>query len=114
MRKQVVIAFIVPVLIIGAAGNPFQKRIPKDSEAIHALTRLTFGPRPGDIEDVKKTGVKKWIELQLDPKSIPEDPKLETFVPAKGRTEGISFQVPQQDALGRARYLSVARFNVAE
>jgi hypothetical protein len=41
------------------------------------------------------------------------NPKLETFVRAKGAEEGISFQVPQQDALGSARYLSVARFDVA-
>jgi hypothetical protein len=41
------------------------------------------------------------------------NPKLETFVRAKGAEEGISFQVPQQDALGSARYLSIARFDVA-
>jgi hypothetical protein len=42
-----------------------------------------------------------------------EDPKFETLIPAKGGAEGVSFQVPQQDALGRARYLSVAKFTVA-
>lgn len=41
------------------------------------------------------------------------NPKLETFVLAKGTSEGVSFQVPQQDALGSARYLSVGRFSVA-
>ena len=40
------------------------------------------------------------------------NPKLETFVFPKGAEEGISFQVPQQDALGRARYLSVGKFVV--
>jgi hypothetical protein len=39
-----------------------------------------------------------------------EDPKFETFVFSKGESEGLSFQVPQQDALGRARFLSVGRF----
>jgi hypothetical protein len=39
-----------------------------------------------------------------------EDPKLESFVYSKGATEGLSFQVPQEDPLGRARYLSVGRF----
>ena len=44
-----------------------------------------------------------------------EDPKFETFIASKGAggTSGISFQVPEQDALGRARYLGVARFDVA-
>lgn len=40
------------------------------------------------------------------------NPKLETFVFPKGAEEGVSFQVPQQDALGRARYLSVGKFVV--
>jgi hypothetical protein len=39
-----------------------------------------------------------------------EDPKFETFVFSKGEAEGLSFQVPQQDALGRARFLSVGHF----
>lgn len=42
------------------------------------------------------------------------NPKLETFIPAKGAEGGISFQVPQQDALGRARYLSVGTFTVGQ
>lgn len=43
-----------------------------------------------------------------------ENPKLETFIVAKGAAapEGLSFQVPEQDAFGRARYLGVARFAV--
>lgn len=42
-----------------------------------------------------------------------EDPKFETFVFSKGASEGLSFQVPQQDAFGRARFLSVGNFTVA-
>jgi hypothetical protein len=42
-----------------------------------------------------------------------EDPKFETFVFSKGSSEGVSFQVPEQDALGRARYLAVGRFAVS-
>src|SRR5437764_11444410 len=39
--------------------------------ALHALERLTFGPRPGDIESVLSMGVDKWIEQQLNPGQIP-------------------------------------------
>lgn len=42
-----------------------------------------------------------------------KNPLFETFVPVKGSTEGISFQAPNQDGLGRARYVSIAKFNVA-
>src|SRR5258708_669287 len=39
--------------------------------ALHALQRLTFGPRPGDIEAVRAAGVDNWIEQQLNPSQIP-------------------------------------------
>ncbi len=29
--------------------------------AIHALNRLTFGPRPGDVQRVMQMGVDQWI-----------------------------------------------------
>jgi uncharacterized protein (DUF1800 family) len=38
--------------------------------AMHALQRLTFGPRPGDIERVAAMGVDKWIDVQLHPEKI--------------------------------------------
>ena len=43
---------------------------------MHALDRLTFGPRPGDVEAVRKMGLKKWIDLQLHPERIPENPEV--------------------------------------
>src|SRR6267142_816338 len=41
------------------------------ARALHALQRLTFGPRPGDIEAVMAAGVDNWIEQQLNPSQIP-------------------------------------------
>src|SRR5262249_55543724 len=46
-------------------------------EAItHALNRLGYGPRPGDLERIKKMGLAKWIDEQLSPASI-DDRRLE-------------------------------------
>jgi uncharacterized protein (DUF1800 family) len=55
----------------------FQKKLTKDEQVLHTLDRLTFGPRPGDVERVKKMGIKKWIDQQLHPESIKENPDLE-------------------------------------
>jgi uncharacterized protein (DUF1800 family) len=41
-----------------------------DEAVLHALNRLGYGPRPGDVERMKQMGLAKWIELQLNPKSI--------------------------------------------
>jgi uncharacterized protein (DUF1800 family) len=54
----------------------FHKKLSKDQQALHALNRLTFGPRPGDLEALKKMGLKKWVDLQLHPERIPENPEL--------------------------------------
>src|SRR5580700_10404116 len=59
-----------------ADAAQFQKKLSNDEQVIHALDRLTFGPRPGDVEAVKKMGLKKWIDLQLHPDRIPESPTL--------------------------------------
>ncbi|MCU1262874.1 MAG: hypothetical protein JWO80_5759 [Bryobacterales bacterium] len=52
-------------------------QISPDEKVLHVLSRLTFGPRPGDIEAVKKMGVEKFISQQLHPEDIAENPVLE-------------------------------------
>ena len=44
--------------------------IDEHKRALHALDRLTFGPRPGDVQAVMAIGVDKWIDLQLHPERI--------------------------------------------
>jgi uncharacterized protein (DUF1800 family) len=55
----------------------FSAPLSTDQRILHALNRLTFGQRPGDIEEVRRMGVEKWIDLQLHPERIPENPVLE-------------------------------------
>src|SRR5258706_2113479 len=80
MRKLVLSALLLPLLVAGAAKtNPwrlFEKKLPNDRKTLHALNRLTFGPRAGDVESVRKTGLKKWIDRQLHPERIKENPEL--------------------------------------
>jgi uncharacterized protein (DUF1800 family) len=47
-------------------GSPLT---PRDSAA-HALNRLAYGPRPGEIERVARFGVMRWIDAQLAPDKI--------------------------------------------
>jgi len=41
-----------------------------DEAILHALNRLAYGPRPGDVERVRQMGLAKWIDQQLAPNSI--------------------------------------------
>lgn len=47
-----------------------------DQRILHALNRLGYGPRPGDLERVRQMGLAAYIERQLDPRAIP-DPAVE-------------------------------------
>ena len=47
-----------------------------EAEALHALNRLAFGPRPGDVERVMKMGVDRYIDEQLHPDTIPMPAEL--------------------------------------
>jgi len=110
MRKSLVLALAILCATAPAwtakkkaevDAKRFQEKLTKDQQVLHALDRLTFGPRPGDVEIVKKMGVKKWIDLQLHPERIAENPALaaklaplETLRMTQGETEA-SYPNPQ-------------------
>jgi uncharacterized protein (DUF1800 family) len=57
-------------------------KMTEEQRALHALNRLTFGPRPGDLQKVMDTDVDDWIEQQLHPEEISDsvlDGKLGQF-----------------------------------
>ena len=60
----------------GTDYSQFNQPLNNDQEVLHALNRLTFGPRSGDVEVVRKMGLKKWIDQQLHPERIAENPEL--------------------------------------
>src|ERR1700694_3461306 len=76
-------SFLVALVLISAATlparttkNAFRHKLSNEDQILHALDRLTFGPRKGDVETVRKIGLKKWIDRQLHPERIPENPEL--------------------------------------
>jgi uncharacterized protein (DUF1800 family) len=68
-------AFVATVA--GQTSARFDQKLSQDKQAIHVLNRLTFGPRPSDIESITRIGVERWIEAQLRPERITESPVLE-------------------------------------
>ena len=43
-----------------------------DQAALHVLNRLSYGPRPGDVQHVRQVGVQAYIEEQLNPPPLPQ------------------------------------------
>ena len=59
------LVFFSAVSCVCAAAAPTE-----DEKAAHALNRLGYGPRPGDVALVAELGVENWIRSQLDPAKI--------------------------------------------
>jgi len=73
------------------ATRHFLQEIPSNERILQALNRLTFGPHPGDAAAVRAMGLKKWIELQLHPDQVPENPVLAEklkYLDSLGMTSG--------------------------
>ena len=77
MRRKPKHLALAMVLCVGLSAsvlvNAKKKPTPglgQQKRALHALNRLTFGPRPGEVERVAALGVDKWIEQQLRPEKI--------------------------------------------
>ena len=67
----VIYALVFPSLSLAAGLNaPAGKSLSEEQKILHVLNRLGFGARPGDVEKVRKIGIDKYIEQQLDPASI--------------------------------------------
>jgi len=83
-------------------------------EAIqHALNRLAYGPRPGDVERVKQMGLAKWIEQQLNPNSIDDkamEARLENFPTLKMSTTKLLAEYPQPKQAAKKEGLSKEEF----
>src|SRR6478736_9752003 len=60
----------------GRAADRFDLKLPVDRRIAHVLNRLTFGPRPGDVDRVRRIGIDAWIEQQLHPDRLAENPAL--------------------------------------
>src|SRR5216117_1063452 len=76
-RSLVVVGACLP--LVGAqhaappqSAMPGAALTPQDS-ALHALNRLAYGPRPGDVPRVAAEEVMRWIDHQLSPDRIDDD-----------------------------------------
>ncbi len=51
-------------------------QLSRQERVTQALDRLSWGITPGEVQQVEQTGLRKWIEQQLHPNRIPENPVL--------------------------------------
>jgi uncharacterized protein (DUF1800 family) len=57
--------------VADANAQSVQPPLNDAEKALHVLNRLAYGPRPGDVDAVRRIGIKRYIEQQLNPDSVP-------------------------------------------
>jgi uncharacterized protein (DUF1800 family) len=85
-RRFPIVTGLLILAALGLAGGSKKEKLvgtmDEQKRAVHALNRLTFGPRPGDVQRVGQMGVEKWIDLQLHPERVDNsalDARLASF-----------------------------------
>ena len=92
-----------------ASHSNFPGKLPihelNEQEAIlHALNKLGFGPRPGQVEQIEKTGLENWIQAQLHPENISDavvDARLAQFPALSLNAAQLLDQYPPQDVAAK-------------
>ncbi len=96
-RPRAVMAGVLCVLMVDApalavsspprperlrSGRSAVAQVQGEQRVLHALNRFTFGPRPGEVEEVGRIGLDRWFEQQLHPETIDDsalDARLAAF-----------------------------------
>jgi uncharacterized protein (DUF1800 family) len=107
--------FLVPALalatLVGAEGLGAQRSaVPSTADArtvTHVLNRLTFGPRPGDVERVRQHGLAAFIEEQLHPERIADAALAE-------RIAGFTTLTMSQDEMSEKIFSPAAELRAAQ
>src|SRR5262245_61671444 len=98
-------ALVVTATTVGRT-EPIKSAVPAkpdDRTIVHVLNRLGFGPAPGDLERVRRTGLQSYIDQQLQPGRIDDNAlraRLATFETLTRSTQEMAerYYLPWQSA----------------
>ena len=88
-----------------AAGTSAPKRperqapLTQQERVLHVLNRFTFGPRPGEAEEVEKMGLERWFQQQLQPQTIDDsafEERMNAFPAMRLSQDQLMQQFPSQ------------------
>ncbi|HKY04973.1 MAG TPA: DUF1800 domain-containing protein [Blastocatellia bacterium] len=78
IRRSSIAASVIALVVcsslalgsVGPTSAGGARKLTEDQKIIHVLNRLGYGPRPGDVERVRRIGLERYIEQQLNPSKI--------------------------------------------
>src|SRR6266404_2200187 len=97
-------------------GLPISELSP-DEAILHALNRLAYGPRPGDVERVRQKGLAKWIEEQLNPGAIDDktlEARLQNYPTLRLSTTKLIEEYPQPKQAAKLAGLTKEEFKAQQ
>ncbi|HYN84557.1 MAG TPA: DUF1800 family protein, partial [Pyrinomonadaceae bacterium] len=100
-------ALLSNALVVSASAGAPQKKpsaLAGDERVVHVLNRLAFGPRPGDVERVRRIGVAAYIEEQLNPERIADagvEARLKDFPTLRMTNSELLAKYPNPGRLAR-------------
>lgn len=92
----------------------------QDEAIVHALNRLGFGPRPGDVDRIKQMGqggLAKWIDQQLHPESIDDssvDTRLRQFPTLTMSSATLLEKFPRPQVAAKREGLSIEEYRAQQ
>ncbi len=89
-----------------AARPPYRStQLQGDERILHALSRFTFGPRPGDLDAVRGLGLDHWFDQQLHPANIDEadlNARLAAYPAMQWSSEELLYRLPSNAVIRQA------------
>ncbi len=108
MRSILLLLLVLPV--VSASSAP--RELTEEQKATHALNRLGYGPRPGDVARVESMGIREYIEQQLHPEQIGDnatDSRLAMFPSIHMNADELLERYPQPQQAARQAGLQKAK-----
>lgn len=92
-----------------AVDKKFKGKLPileldEEEAIVHALNRLAYGPRPGDVARIRQIGLEKWVDEQLHPEAIDDsalDVRLEMYATLTMSSKQLFDKFPPPEAVAK-------------
>jgi hypothetical protein len=106
MAGMLLLSPLVPLSAAPRSTNPTPTpALTEDQRILHVLNRLGYGPRPGDVERIRRLGLRQYLAQQFHPETIDDSavearlkrlPMLETPTAELVRLEAEARQMRQE------------------